>query len=146
MVWRRLLLLVLLQLGGSKIQGGSSPTMISEWGVTPIHPSNWGIQFGQIGIYCWMLIRPSSLPLGVCNWCNIGNEREPETLYIRPCLNFNLDICLGSVSPPSPIVCKQQNAPNFRNGILALLKDLRRERRKNWRQLFIQSGIHSNFA
>ena len=25
----------LLQQGGSKIQGGSSPTMISEWGVTP---------------------------------------------------------------------------------------------------------------
>ena len=30
----------LLQQGGSKIQGGSSPTMISEWGVTP-PPTGW---------------------------------------------------------------------------------------------------------
>ena len=26
----------LLQQGGSKIQGGSSPTLISDWGVTPL--------------------------------------------------------------------------------------------------------------
>ncbi len=29
----------LLQQGGSKIQGGSSPTLISDWGVTPPSPT-----------------------------------------------------------------------------------------------------------
>ncbi len=38
-----------LQQGDSKIQGGSSPTMISEWGVTPPPPCNRVVQKIQCG-------------------------------------------------------------------------------------------------